>query len=65
MSSAELSAWARIDGLDSGDVGAALWQARTLVKVWAMRWTLHLLSAADFPLYLAAFRAFAHFRRET
>jgi hypothetical protein len=65
MSSAELAAWARIDGLDSGDVSTALWQERTLVKIWAMRWTLHLFSAADFPLYLAAFRAFGHFRRET
>lgn len=64
MSSAELAAWARIDELDSGDVSAALWQERTLVKVWAMRWTLHLFSTADFPLYLAAFRAFDHFRRE-
>jgi hypothetical protein len=64
MSSAELATWARIDGLDSGDVSAALWQERTLVKIWAMRWTLHLFSAVDFPLYLAAFRAFGHFRRE-
>jgi uncharacterized protein YcaQ len=64
ISSAELAAWARIDKLDSGDVSAALWQERELVKVWAMRWTLHLFSKADFPLYLAAFRAFGHFRRE-
>lgn len=64
MSSAELAAWARIDGLDSGDVSAALWQDRTLVKIWAMRWTLHLFSAVDFPLYLAAFRVFGHFRRD-
>ncbi len=65
MSSAELAAWARIDGLDGGDLSAALWQERTLVKIWAMRWTLHLFSAVDFPLYLAALRAFRHFRRET
>lgn len=64
MSSAELAAWARIDGLDNGAVSAALWKERTLVKTWGMRWTLHLFSTADYPLYLAAFRAFAHFRRE-
>jgi hypothetical protein len=29
-----------------------------------MRWTLHLFSAEDFPLYLAALRAFGYFRRE-
>ncbi|MGZ3600299.1 MAG: winged helix DNA-binding domain-containing protein [Ktedonobacterales bacterium] len=64
MSSAELAAWARIDGLDSGEVSAALWKERTLVKSWAMRWTLHLFSTVDFPVYLAALRAFDHFRRE-
>jgi len=65
MSSAELAAWARIDGLESGDLSTALWQERTLVKIWAMRWTLHLFSVDDFPIYLAALRAFGHFRRET
>jgi hypothetical protein len=64
MSSAELAAWARIDGLDSGDVSATLWKERTLVKTWAMRWTLHLLSTVDYPIYLAAFRAFSFFRSE-
>ncbi len=64
MSSAELAAWARIDGLESGAVSAALWQERTLVKSWAMRWTLHLFPTVDFPVYLAAFRAFGHFWRE-
>lgn len=65
LSSAELAAWARMDGLNSGDVSAALWQERTLVKIWAMRWTLHLFPASDFPLYLAAFGGFQYFRRET
>ena len=64
MSSAELAAWARIDGLDSGDMRTALWQERTLVKIWAMRWTLHLFSAADYPIYLAALRSYGYFRSE-
>jgi hypothetical protein len=64
MSSAELAAWARIDGLEDGAVSAALWKERTLVKSWAMRWTLYLFSTADYPVYLAAFRTFSHFRRE-
>ncbi len=64
MSSAVLAAWARIDGLDSGDVSAALWKDRTLVKTWGMRWTLHLFSTVDYPVYLAAFRAFSHYRHE-
>lgn len=37
LTSADLAAWARIDELESGDVRAALWNERTLVKVWAMR----------------------------
>jgi hypothetical protein len=64
MSSAELAAWARVDGLGGGDVSAALWRERTLVKTWGMRWTLHLFSAVDYPVYLVAFRAFRHFRSE-
>jgi hypothetical protein len=64
MSSAELAAWARVDGLEGGDISAALWQARTLVKIWAMRWTLHLFSAQDFPLYVAALRSYGYFRSE-
>ncbi|HEX9038518.1 MAG TPA: winged helix DNA-binding domain-containing protein [Ktedonobacterales bacterium] len=64
LSSAELAAAARIDGLESGDVRAALWTERTLVKTWAMRWTLHLISTVDYPVYLAAFGAFGHFRSE-
>jgi hypothetical protein len=54
MSAAELALWARVEGLAPHDVQAALWQERTLVKTWAMRGTLHLLAARDFPLYVAA-----------
>src|SRR4051794_10227592 len=57
MSAAEWQAGARIDGLTPGGVQDALWQARTLVKTWAMRGTLHVLSAADLPLVTAAMRA--------
>jgi len=64
LSSAELAAWVRIDGLDGDALDTALWQDRTLVKIWAMRWTLHLFSVADFPLYLGALRSFSHFRSE-
>lgn len=54
MSAAEMALWARADGLTPQDVRSALWQDRTLVKTWAMRGTLHLLTAADLPLYVAA-----------
>jgi uncharacterized protein YcaQ len=54
MSSAELSLWARIDGLERGALDEALWERRVLVKTWAMRGTLHLLPAAELGLWLPA-----------
>ncbi|MCB9454069.1 MAG: winged helix DNA-binding domain-containing protein, partial [Anaerolineaceae bacterium] len=55
MSAAELGlGGVRVDGLMPGDVQAALWEERTLVKTWAMRGTLHLLTADDLPLHAAA-----------
>jgi hypothetical protein len=53
MSSAELSLWARTDGLERDTVADALWRQRTLVKLWAMRGTLHLLPASELGLWLA------------
>ena len=54
MSSAEQTPWARVEGLAPEAVGRALWEERTLVKTWAMRGTLHLLPAAELPLWVAA-----------
>src|SRR5262245_2520232 len=45
--SAELSLWARVEDLEPDAVQRALWSERSLVKTWAMRGTLHLLSAAE------------------
>ena len=57
MSSAELTLWARIDGLAPDAVQRALWEERTLVKTWAMRGTLHLLPTAEFGTWQAALSA--------
>ena len=46
MSSVDLALWARIDRLERDAVADALWRKRTLVKMWAMRATLHVLPAA-------------------
>jgi hypothetical protein len=54
MSSAELTLAARVEGLGPEDLGRALWSERSLVKTWAMRGTLHLLPASEFPLWQAA-----------
>jgi uncharacterized protein YcaQ len=57
MSSAELSLWARIEGLERDAVQEAIWQHRALVKLWAMRGTLHLLPAAELGIWLSALGA--------
>jgi len=54
LSAAELALWARVHALSRADIQSALWQERTLVKTWAMRGTLHILSAHELPLYVAA-----------
>jgi hypothetical protein len=54
MSSAELTLAARVEGLGPDAVRHALWEERSLVKTWAMRGTLHLLPAAEFPMWQAA-----------
>jgi hypothetical protein len=51
-STAELTLWARVDGLEQGEVKEALDEERTLVKTW-IRNTLHLVPADDLALYVA------------
>jgi hypothetical protein len=53
-SAAELAMCTRVEGLAPRDVQSAIFQDHTLVKTWAMRGTLHLLSASELPLYVAA-----------
>lgn len=61
MSSAELTAWARLEDLPPDAVGNALWKTRSLVKLWAMRGTLHLLPARDLGLWLGALGTYEHY----
>src|SRR5262245_25611986 len=53
MSSAELTLWARVEGLRRDALQDELWTRRTLVKLWAMRGTLHLLPAGELGAWLA------------
>jgi DNA glycosylase AlkZ-like len=54
-SSAEAAIWLRTGGaVGRADVRQALAEDRTLVKTWALRGTLHLLPAADLPMWAAA-----------
>jgi uncharacterized protein YcaQ len=61
MSSAELTLWARVDGLAPDFVSRALWEERALVKTWAQRGTLHLIPAEQFWRVQAALGTYTHF----
>ena len=56
LSGAALSLWARVDNITIKDVEDALWKHWTLVKTWAMRGTLHLLSSEHLSTYNAALK---------
>ena len=54
-SSAEAAVWLRTGGaVGPADVRRALAEDRTLIKTWTLRGTLHLLPAADLPMWAAA-----------
>lgn len=61
LSAAELSVGLRAEGLTRADVRTALWAddpaRRTLVKTFGPRGTVHLLPAADLPLWTGALSA--------
>ena len=52
LSAAEMSLWARTRGLHAADVETALWEDRTLVRVWCMRGTVHLVPSRDFAVFV-------------
>ena len=54
LSYAALAIWARVEGITMRDVQDALWKYRSLVKTWCMRGTLHLISASELSVYVAA-----------
>jgi hypothetical protein len=43
-----------VEGITMEDVQDALWKHRSLVKTWCMRGTLHLISASELAVYVAA-----------
>ncbi len=57
LSAAELSIGRRIAGATRACVQRALWQERTLVKTFGPRGTIHLLPAADLPMWTGALSA--------
>jgi Winged helix DNA-binding domain len=57
LSPAELSIGRRIAGATRADVRRALWEDRSLVKTFGPRGTVHLLPAADLPMWTGALSA--------
>ena len=57
FSAAEFSIGRRIAGATRADVRRAVWQDRTLVKTFGPRGTVHLLPAADLPMWTGALSA--------
>jgi hypothetical protein len=57
LSAAELSIGRRIVGGTRADVHAALWNERSLVKTFGPRGTVHLVAAADLPMWTGALSA--------
>ena len=57
MGTTDLQVGARVAGLraSAGAVPRALWEERSLVRVWCMRGTLHLLTPEQFALYASQF----------
>jgi hypothetical protein len=54
MTAAETALWARVQNLNRQDVQVALEQERSLVKIWCMRGTVHLLPAREVALFVGA-----------
>jgi hypothetical protein len=64
LTAAELSLGLRVQGATRATVQAELWERRSLVKTHGPRTTIHLLPAAQAPLWLAAVRAAGDRRRD-
>jgi len=56
MPATALSFWARTGGLVARDLDRALWHDRRLARTWCMRGTLHVIPAAETPLFMAGCR---------
>jgi DNA glycosylase AlkZ-like len=51
LSAAKLALWSRVRDVSGAAVDRAMWDRRTLVRIWCMRRTVYLVNAADAALY--------------
>ena len=54
LSAAELALSARVAGVTQESIRDALWVQKTLVRVWTVRGTIHVIPGEDLPLWMAA-----------
>jgi len=51
-----ISLWNRVEGFERSMLDEALYKAKTLVKIWCMRGTLHVIPSNDLPIYNKALK---------
>jgi uncharacterized protein YcaQ len=51
-----LALWSRVEGFEDKFLDMALFEAKSLVKTWVMRGTLHLVPSNDLPIYNRSLR---------
>jgi len=51
-----ISLWNRVEGFEHGMLDEALYKAKTLVKIWCMRGTLHVIPSSELPIYNKALK---------
>jgi len=51
-----ISLWNRVEGFEHDMLDEALYKARTLVKIWCMRGTLHIIPSDSLPIYNKALK---------
>jgi len=51
-----LSLWNRVEKFERSMLDEALYKAKTLVRIWCMRGTLHIISSSDLPIYNKALK---------
>jgi len=51
-----LSLWNRVEKFERSMLDEALYKAKTLVRIWCMRGTLHVISSNDLPVYNKALK---------
>ena len=52
LSAAQMSIWARVRGVKLSDLDAAIWEAKSLTKAWAMRRTMFLIPSKDLAMFV-------------